>query len=85
MEVTGLHLTVGGLATLLGIVGSAGSIWRFLIKPRLDAQAEEQERARRRQINVDLRLTLLEAHAPESIQVTLRQLREDLLRDLNDG
>ena len=73
------------LGGILGFAVTVLSIWRFGIKPKLDAQAAEQERSRRRQVAVDARLTLLESHAPDEVKVQLRQLREDLLRDLNDG
>ena len=75
MDVNGLHLTLGGITAVVGLIGSLGGIWRFILKPILDGMKEEQKStdAWRREINV--RVKLLEHGVP----VDIDKLRKDLL------
>ena len=78
MELTGLHLTLGGLGTLLGIVATGGSIWRFLIKPALDASAAEQDATAEWRKNAEIRLALIEESLPPDAKADIKALRERL-------
>ena len=72
---TGMHLTLGGLTALIGLIGSISAIYRFLIKPIF----AEQRAIQVWRAKVDARLTLLESCAPEDVKCSLRQLRQDLI------
>lgn len=78
MELTGLHLTLGGLGTLLGVVATAGSIWRFLIKPGIDASKAEQAETTEWRNNAEVRLALIEESLPADAQAKIKALRERL-------
>lgn len=79
MEGAGLYLTLGGIGTILGLISAAGGIWRFLIKPALDASAREQAETSKWRRNAETRLVLLEHAAPPELKTDLRRIREDLV------
>lgn len=76
MELTGLHLTLGGLGTIISLVAAGGSIWRFLIKPGLDAAKAEQEATTRWRKNAEIRLSLIEESLPADAQAKIAVLRK---------
>ena len=75
METSGLHITLGGLAAVISLVGSLGGVWRFLLKPILDGMKAEQKATDDWRREVDIRVTLLEKDASEETA----KLRKELL------
>lgn len=75
METNGLHLTLGGVAAVISLVGSLGGVWRFLLKPILDGMKAEQKATDEWRRSMDVRVTLLEKDQPEETA----KLREELL------
>ena len=76
-ELNGLHLTLTGLGTFLGVVASAGGIYRFLILPRLQAARDEMQSTQAWRRKMDIRITLLEQDASADVV----SLRSALLED----
>ena len=75
MGASGLHLTLGGLTAVLGLLGSISALWRFLLKPILDGMKDSQRSTDRWRAAIDIRVTLLEQGAPEEVA----KLRKELL------
>ena len=63
MEFNAFHIGLGGIATLVSILGGLAAMWRFTIKPKLDAQHQEQSQVQTWRRKANDRIELLREFA----------------------
>ena len=79
METNGLHLTLGGVAAVISLVGSLGGVWRFLLKPILDGMKAEQKATDEWRRSMDVRVTPLNVKCRPLVSITLPCCRNNWL------